>query len=550
MNTLYTPDAIYVADFDNGLVRVVGLDGTTTTLVRQADFSRPFGLARAASGALYVQTDNAPGGAHSTTTGTIWRIDAGSHAAVALATNLGRPRGLAMLPDGRIAMADYLHHVVEVLDPATGVTTILAGTFDASGYLDATGAAARFARPYGVAVRDGALIVADYENHRIRSVDLATRAVTTLAGTGTAGTADGAAADAQFDLPQGVAVDAAGTIYVTDTGSFRIRRIRGTTVDTIAGDGIGGFRDADDPRAAAFWGLEGLAVRPDGAALYVADGSRGEDLPYHRVRVVDLSSQEDRGDPERRDQPRRRAPERCVRAPVQSRREHVGRAAGPAHALEAAPRELAVDQIVGQPAVADARLDRRLLRREVVEVDGGALLEVRGRQLEARIRAADREHHVGGQRLRVVACRAPAGAGRARPAMPAAAPARWRGAGPAAGARRSSDRRGLGRTLPPRRPGTPRARRPGSTRSCGPARPTARRRGSMGTMPSNTTDTVGSQPARSSVHRGGQRRGFGREQVAGSARGHGAPPPSDASGSRTDRAPRPARCDLRASVIR
>ncbi len=292
VNTLYTPDAIYVADFDNGLVRVVGLDGTTTTLVRQADFSRPFGLARAASGALYVQTDNAPGGAHSTTTGTIWRIDAGSHAAVALATNLGRPRGLAMLPDGRIAMADYLHHVVEVLDPATGVTTILAGTFDASGYLDATGAAARFARPYGVAVRDGALIVADYENHRIRSVDLATRAVTTLAGTGTAGTADGAAADAQFDLPQGVAVDAAGTIYVTDTGSFRIRRIRGTTVDTIAGDGIGGFRDADDPRAAAFWGLEGLAVRPDGAALYVADGSRGEDLPYHRVRVVDLSSQE------------------------------------------------------------------------------------------------------------------------------------------------------------------------------------------------------------------------------------------------------------------
>ncbi|MCE9579340.1 MAG: gluconolaconase, partial [Deltaproteobacteria bacterium] len=191
--------------------------------------------------------------------------------------------------DGRIAMTDYVHQVVEILDPATGATTILAGVFDASGYVDATGAAARFARPYGIAVRDGALIVADYENHRIRSVDLATGAVTTLAGSGVPGTADGALATAQFDLPQGVAVDAAGTIYVTDTGSYRVRRIRNGTVETIAGDGVGGFRDDDDPLIAEFYGLEGLAVAPDGAALYVADGSRGEALPYNRVRIVDLT---------------------------------------------------------------------------------------------------------------------------------------------------------------------------------------------------------------------------------------------------------------------
>ncbi|MCE9578482.1 MAG: hypothetical protein K8W52_35475, partial [Deltaproteobacteria bacterium] len=108
VNVLYAGgDALYVADFDNGLIRVVDAVGTTTTLVRQADFSRPFGLARAASGVLYVQTDNAPGGAHSPTTGTVWRIDAATHAAIPIATNLGRPRGLAMLPDGRIAMTDY-----------------------------------------------------------------------------------------------------------------------------------------------------------------------------------------------------------------------------------------------------------------------------------------------------------------------------------------------------------------------------------------------------------------------------------------------------------
>ncbi len=291
VNVLLAPSGdVYVADFDNGQIRVVDPSGVTTTLIQQADFTRPFGMALASSGTLYVQTDNAPGGAHSTTTGTIWRIAPGANTAVPIGQNLGRPRGLAMLADGRIAMADHMHHVVEVFDPATGKTVIVAGVFDAPGYVDATGAAARFTNPYGVAVRaDGRLLVTDYGNQRVRVVDVATGATTTLAGHGAAGFADGELAEARFNLPQGIAVDAAGTIYVTDTGNYRVRRIRGEVVDTLAGDGIGGFRDADDRLTAEFWGLEGLAVARDGLTVYVADGSRGDASPYNRIRLIDLT---------------------------------------------------------------------------------------------------------------------------------------------------------------------------------------------------------------------------------------------------------------------
>jgi len=183
-----------------------------------------------------------------------------------------------------------MHHVVEIFDPHTGKAVVLAGKFDAPGYADATGASARFTSPYGIAVRaDGRLLVTDYGNQRIRVVDPVTGATTTLAGKGVAGFADGELKNAQFNLPQGIAIDDADTIYLTDTGNYRIRRIRGETVDTLAGDGVGGFRDADDRLTAQFWGLEGLAVTRDGLTIYVADGSRGDASPYNRVRLIDMA---------------------------------------------------------------------------------------------------------------------------------------------------------------------------------------------------------------------------------------------------------------------
>lgn len=152
---------VYVADFDNDAVRMISSSGAVSTLVRQSTFSRPFGLALAADGTLYVQTDANDLGARDSTTGTIWRVNPGTGAVAVVARNLGRPRGIQVLADGRIAMSDVAHHVISILDPATGSVTPLAGAADEAGFEDATGAAARFNRPYGLArLSDGALLVA------------------------------------------------------------------------------------------------------------------------------------------------------------------------------------------------------------------------------------------------------------------------------------------------------------------------------------------------------------------------------------------------------
>jgi sugar lactone lactonase YvrE len=281
---------LYVADFDNGLVRRVDSGGVVTTLIRQAGFTRPFGLARAPDGTIYVETDNDAHGAHSSQTGTVWRLDLTARTARVVATNLGRPRGLAVLADGRVAMADAVHDVVSVLDPATGRVVLVAGAVDVAGYVDATGGAARFSRPYGVAVRgDGKLVITDQGNHRLRLVDPVTGVTTTLAGNGTPAFADGPRATAAFNLPQGIAITPSGDLYVTDTGNYRVRRIHDDVVETFAGNGRGGYLDAADRQAASFYGLEGISVAPDGLRVFVADGSRGEPLPYNRVRVVEVA---------------------------------------------------------------------------------------------------------------------------------------------------------------------------------------------------------------------------------------------------------------------
>jgi len=286
VNVAYRDHRLYVADFDTGKIRVIDLvTYETSTLIAQANFQRPFALAFAADDTLYVSTDNDENGTHSLMTGTIWRIPPGARSAAVVASGIGRPRGLAVLPDGRLAVSDYVHHVVELADPVTGRVSLLAGAWDTPGTTDATGADARFTIPYGLAVRaDGALVIADYGNHRIRLLTL-DGITTTLAGSAP-GFTDGASSDALFRHPQAVAIAANGDIYVTDSDNFRIRLIAGTTVTTIAGDGTGGYRDGDDSLRSELYGLEGLAVVTDGSMVYVADGSRGSALPFNRVRQI------------------------------------------------------------------------------------------------------------------------------------------------------------------------------------------------------------------------------------------------------------------------
>jgi sugar lactone lactonase YvrE len=278
---------VYVCDFDNSLIRKITQNGIVSTLTQQANFDRPFGIAFASDGQLYVQTDGNDTGQRDGTTGTIWRINLTTGAATVVVNNVGRPRGLAGLPDGRLVLSDIVHHTINLLQPSTGAVTLLAGTADSAGFTNATGAAARFNRPYGVTVTSaGNILVADTFNNSIRQVTLAGE-VTTFAGTGTAGALDGPKAAATFNGPQDVKAAPGGIVYVDDTSNHCVRKINAAgQVSAVAGNGTAGFRDGALLQA-EFFGMEGFAVSRDGSAIYVADGSGGEDDQlFNRVRVI------------------------------------------------------------------------------------------------------------------------------------------------------------------------------------------------------------------------------------------------------------------------
>ena len=287
VNVVYGPDGrIYVADFNNGRIRVIDQDGETTTFVEQAGFRRPFGMAFAPNGALYVETDDNddPAGFHSTTTGAIWRV-APSGDAIMVAENLGRPRGMIVLPDGKLVVADHMHHVVSTFDPNTRQLSVIAGAYDQLGYVDGPGASARFNQPYDIIdLGDGSVVVSDYANHKLRRIVLATRTVSTFAGGPGAGAVDGPAATATFRFPQGLAIADSGAIFVTDTGNFVVRKVADGQVTTVVGNGTSEYLDSEDPLAAGIYGLEGIDVTPDGV-LYIADGDRGTAMfQHHRIR--------------------------------------------------------------------------------------------------------------------------------------------------------------------------------------------------------------------------------------------------------------------------
>ena len=177
--------------------------------------------------------------------------------------------GIAVDSSGNVFAADYHNQICKV-SPSGAVIT-LAGSGSA-GSADGLGTAATFNQPSGIAVDSaGAVYVADSANHRIRKID-PTGIVTTLAGSGTAGSADGIGTAAQFDLPQGLTVDSSGRVYVADTFNHRIRAIDPSgMVTTIAGTGSVGSTDGTGT-IASFRFPSGLALDAAGD-LYVADSA-------------------------------------------------------------------------------------------------------------------------------------------------------------------------------------------------------------------------------------------------------------------------------------
>ncbi|MYM41434.1 NHL repeat-containing protein [Duganella qianjiadongensis] len=152
---------------------------------------------------------------------------------------------------------------------AEAVVTTLAGTGN-SGAADGVSNQASFNFPQGVAVdAQGNTFVADTSNNCIRKISVA-GLVTTFAGNGTLGFSDGMGKAASFRSPRGIAIDSEGNVFVADSGNSSIRKISPLgLVSTFAGNGIGGRSDGVGG-AARFLGPQGIAVDTVGN-VYVAD---------------------------------------------------------------------------------------------------------------------------------------------------------------------------------------------------------------------------------------------------------------------------------------
>ncbi len=309
-STLSTPFALavdtsgnlYIVDNGNQRIRKVS-GGNINTVVGNgtfgysgdggpaisAELADPQGIAVDSSGNLYIADTNNSLIRKVTSSGTINTI-AGNNITGAgyldapIATNgqLSIPVGVAVDTAGNlyISEGDSLEGAITGNNrirkvSTTGVLTTIAGTGVIGDFGDGSVAtAARLTNPLGIAVdKAGNIYFADSGNHKIRRIS-ANGIITTIAGNGFAGfTGDGGPAlNSQLNNPTGVAVDAAGNVYIADKTNSRIRMISANgTITTIAGNGKFGYAGDGGPATSAQLRFPtGVAVDSAGN-VYVAD---------------------------------------------------------------------------------------------------------------------------------------------------------------------------------------------------------------------------------------------------------------------------------------
>jgi sugar lactone lactonase YvrE len=210
----------------------------------------------------------------------------GGDGGLATGASLNSPTDAVVDSSGNLFIADQGNQRIRRVDAVTGTITTVAGT-GVQGFTGDGGPAtdASLSNPTGVAVDGtGNVFVADTGNQRIRLVDAVTGIITTRSGTGVQGFSGegGLATGARLNNPIGVAVDSAGNLFIADFGNQRIRRVDAVTniIRTRAGNGLQGFGGDSGPSGNASLNLpEGVAVDRFGR-LFIADTNN------HRIRLV------------------------------------------------------------------------------------------------------------------------------------------------------------------------------------------------------------------------------------------------------------------------
>jgi uncharacterized protein (TIGR03437 family) len=195
---------------------------------------------------------------------------------------LYRPAAVAAGPSGNLVIADTLNNRVRLLKPTGEISTVAGAGYVGSSDADGRAANALLNAPQGLAVdANGNLYIADAPNYKIRKVTADGR-ISTFAGTGRKGYSGdgGAPGSAQIGYASSVAVDSAGNVYFTDTDTFRIRKVSPAgNIMTIAGNGKRSFAGDGGPAVAAQLYPADICLDREGN-LYVADQDN------HRVRKI------------------------------------------------------------------------------------------------------------------------------------------------------------------------------------------------------------------------------------------------------------------------
>jgi len=246
------------------------ITGTADGTGAAAQFNGPWGICVDVSGTLYVGEQSNNRIRKVTTDGGIVTTFAGSSYGFAdgigTAAKFDRPIGVALDAIGNLFVADCSNNMIRKITSAA-VVSRFAGS-GSSGSTDAQGSAARFYQPSGVAVdASGNIYVGDYRNHRIRKITQG-GLVSTFAGSWE-GYVDDTGLAAEFSYPKGLAVDVLENIYVADSYNNRIRKISPAGVVTTVAGSTYGYADGIGTNA-KFYQPAGLAVDAAGT-IYVAD---------------------------------------------------------------------------------------------------------------------------------------------------------------------------------------------------------------------------------------------------------------------------------------